>query len=104
MSSIPALMLELSFLLLTPGLVGERHCSEDVEKGMMDQEMTVACLFQRVLMVLMDTNKVHNHKILEVVEVNCLLELKLVSTQSNLMILVEGFLILDQILHHQELE
>ena len=49
------------------------------EKEIMNQEMTVACLFQRVLMVLMVLNKIHSHKILkEVVEVNRLLELELV--------------------------
>ena len=46
----------------------------------MNQEMTVVCLFQRILTVLIDLNKVHNHKILrDVVRVNHLLELELVS-------------------------
>ena len=71
----------------------------------MTQEMTAACLFQRVPMVLMDLKKVHNHKILkEVVEVSCLQELGLVFVQNNLVMLVKEFLILDQSLGHQEFE
>ena len=64
----------------------------------MNQKMIVACLFQRVLMVL---GMVHSHKILmEVVEVNYLLILGLVFVHDNLVTLVDEFLILD----HQELE
>ena len=62
-------------------------------------------LFQRILMVQMVQNKVYIHRILlEMVEVNCLKEQEWILFYIDLVTLVVVFLILDQILCHQELE